>query len=85
MVLFIGFYCLNQCFPTFLFYLSSASSVKLKYIIIETKPTMRFLQLTHNGFLDIRISITYNGIIMTIDKGAKQTNLVAFSQNVARI
>lgn len=39
----IGFYCLNQCFPTFLSYLSPASSVRLKYIIIETKPTMRSL------------------------------------------
>lgn len=38
----IGFYCLNQCFPTFLSYLSSASSVRLKYAIIESKPTMRF-------------------------------------------
>ncbi len=31
----IGFYCLNQCFPTFLPYLSSASSVRLKYTNIE--------------------------------------------------
>lgn len=38
-----GFYCWNQCFSTFLSYVSTESSVRLKYLIICSKPTMCLL------------------------------------------